>query len=123
MPRNIDMHTTLTSQPSAPTRSHLDPMTYSRLHLPHFMLTNTRSLRYKVDELSAVIESNEVEVCCVTETWLNDSIPTETVNMAGFTCHRRDRLNDQTGGGVACYVKNNWPCDRLHSLEQYDLET
>ena len=65
MPRNIDMHSSLTSQPSAPTRSHLNLMTNSRLHLPHFMLTNIRNLRYKIDELSAVIESNEVEVCAV----------------------------------------------------------
>jgi len=70
-------------------------MTYSRLHLPHFMHTNIRSLRHKVDELSAVIEINEVEVCCVTETWLHGVIPTESINLAGFSCHRRDRSNDQ----------------------------
>jgi len=54
----------------------------------------------------------------MTETWLHDGIPTETINIAGFICHCRVRSNDQTGGGVICYVKNNW----LLSLEQDDLE-
>jgi len=31
--------------------------------------------------------------------------------------------NDQTGGRVICCVKDNWPCERLGSLEQDDLET
>jgi len=125
MPHNTDLHSMLTGQPKTPIRSyrgnHFNPMTYSRLNLPHFMLTNIRSLRYKVDELSAVIESNEVEVCCVTETWLHGGIPTESINLAGFSCHRRDHSNEQIGGGVTGYVQNNWPCERLCSLEQDDL--
>ena len=56
------------------------------------MLTNIRSLRYKVDELKTVIENNEVDVCCVTESWLDDNIPTTAIDIAGFNCYRRDRM-------------------------------
>ena len=68
------------------------------------MLTNIRSLRYEVDELSTVIENNGVDVCCVTESWLDDNIPTVAVDIAGFNCYRRDRINVKTGGGVVCYI-------------------
>lgn len=52
----------------------------------HYMLTKFRSLRYtyKVnDELnSAVDNNNRTDVPCVTETWQDDNIATETVPTA-----------------------------------------
>jgi len=36
-----------------------------------------------VIKLMNPIDSNEVYVCCVTEAWLYDEIPIETVNIAG----------------------------------------
>ena len=91
--------------------------------MPNFLLTNVRSLRYKIDELECVINNNFVNICCVTESWLNESISTESINIAGFVCHKHDRESGHKGGGVVCYVDEDWPCTRLQSLETDDIET
>ena len=47
-------------------------------------------------------------------------------NMASRNSQRSQlqyHSNDQTGGAVVCYVNNDWPSERLRSLEQDDLET
>ena len=82
-----------------------------------------RSLRYKIDELAAVFQVNKINIGCVTESWLDNNIATEAVDIDGFTCYRCDRLDDRKAGGVVCYVDENWPCVRLQSLEVADLET
>jgi len=99
-------------------------MTYSRPHLPYLMLTDIRSLRYKVDELSAVIESNEIEVCCVTETWLHGGVPTESINLAGFSCHRIETaLMTKLEAESSVIYKTTLKCERLRSLVLDDLKT
>ena len=43
-------------------------------------MSNARSLRYKIDELAAVFETNNTDVGCITETWLDANIPAEAVD-------------------------------------------
>ena len=86
-------------------------------------LANIRSLRYKIDELSAVFEVKKIDIGCITESWLDSNIDTEAVDIHGFTCYRRDRSDGRRAGGVVCYVGANWPCVRLQSLEVADLES
>ena len=90
--------------------------------MPNFLLTNVRSLRYKIDELECVINNNFVNICCVTESWLNESISTESINIAGFVCHKHDRESGHKGGGVVCYVDEDWPCTRLQSSKPMILK-
>jgi len=95
----------------------------NRWYLPTFLLTNIRSLRYKVDELGIVLQTNHVNLCCITESWLDDDVSTECVDIEGYTCYRHDRSDGRRCGGVACYIDNDWPCLRCSSLESDDLET
>jgi hypothetical protein len=95
----------------------------NRWQLPRFCLANTRSLRYKVDELAAVFQINSVSVGCVTESWLDMNIQTEAVDIGGYTCYRRDRSDGRKAGGVVCYVSVDWQSIRLQSLETTDLES
>lgn len=81
-----------------------------------------RSLKYKVDELSAVIETNHINIACITESWLNADIETNAIDIGKFVCYRRDRSDGRKAGGVACYVDPDWPCSRLHDLESPDFE-
>jgi hypothetical protein len=97
--------------------------TNTRWQLPRFCLANVRSLRYKVDQLSVVFQLNKITVGCVTESWLDCEIATETVDIDGYIRYRRDRSDGRRGGGVLCYVDANWPCTRLTSLETADLES
>ena len=66
-----------------------------------------RSLRYKIDELAAVFQVNKINIGCVTESWLDNNIATEAVDIDGFTCFRRDRSDSRKAGGVVCYVDAN----------------
>ena len=90
---------------------------------PNFLLANICSLPNKVDELSAILDNNNVSYGCITESWLNKDIPTETVDIEGYACHRRDRNDGRQGGGVACYVRNGLQCHRLSSLESPAVES
>ena len=87
------------------------------------MLTNIRCLRNKTDELSAILHSNNVDICCVSETWLNENTPTESVDIEHYICYRRDRSDGRKCGGVACYIRSDLPCSRMEFLETPSLET
>jgi len=49
---------------------------------------------------------SNIDVIICTETWLNDSFPTEAFNIRGFSCFRSDRANGARGGGVAVWCKS-----------------
>jgi hypothetical protein len=81
------------------------------------LLTNIRSLRYKVDELSTVINENNIDICCVTESWLDADIPSEAVDIENYVIHRCDRNDGRQCGGVAAYVRSDLPCVRVADTE------
>ena len=91
--------------------------------LPTVLVSNTRALSNKVDELHQVATLNMVNVMCITETWLSQSVPDHAVSIPGFLpIFRNDRKN-QDGGGVGIYVKENIPCKQLKEFEQIDVES
>ena len=94
-----------------------------RFLLPNILLANIRSIMNKSDELSAVLRNNKIDIACITESWLNDSVPTEVVDISGYDCFRRDRCDGRRGGGVACYVRNNVSCRKLDILDSDDTES
>lgn len=66
---------------------------------------------------------NNIDICCVTETWLHSNIPTEAVDIDGYVLHRHDRSDGRQCGGVAAYVRNSVSCVRLLELELQNVET
>lgn len=89
--------------------------------LPTFLITNACHITNKIDELQVVVETNDVNVAIVTETWLNDSIPTSAVSIGqSFQIFRKDRPTH--GGGVMAYVHNDLPTKHLVSAEVSDKE-
>lgn len=88
----------------------------SKLPLPTTLLMNAQSLRGKMNELTANIRYlNEYRNACVlaiTETWLNESIPSSEFEPTGFTVYRSDRDSEITaksrGGGVCFLIRDNW---------------
>ena len=91
--------------------------------MPSIYLTNVRSLRYKVDEVAAVLENNQINIGCFVESWLDENIGTESIDVTNYTCYRHDRADGRKGGGVVCYVSNQWPCTRLQFLETPEFES
>ena len=75
----------------------------------------------KCDELHAVTGINHVSLVCVTETWFKNYMADESVNLTGFSCERKDRV-ERRGGGVVSYVRNDVLYDRLDYLESDSFE-
>ena len=73
------------------------------------MLLNARSILNKVDKISIRTQILNPEVLCITETWLNDHIPDEVVQVSGYTIIRKDRANEIHGGGVCTYIREHLP--------------
>ena len=83
--------------------------------VPSLMLSNVMSLVPKIDELREVILNSDVEIACITETWLRYHIDDNVVNVSGFRLVRLDRINSQHGG-VCMYVRNNIQCNIVQDL-------
>jgi hypothetical protein len=75
---------------------------HNGLNIAHI---NCRSLLPKLDEISYIMNSANVNVLCLTETWLDDTVCDSDIFIDGYTLFRNDRGG--RGGGVAIYVQNN----------------
>ena len=72
--------------------------------LPDIMSLNSRSLRNKVDELSARANQTISNIICVTETWLTDDLPDEAVELNGYSIVSKDRVDYNNAGAVCIYI-------------------
>ena len=66
-----------------------------------FMHVNVNSIvaGSKLDEISALVSEFRLDIIAVTESWLDDSIESHEISLAGFQLpFRRDR--NRHGGGV-----------------------
>lgn len=64
---------------------------------------NARGIRTKQIEFVNFLNSNNIDIAIVTETWLDSNINLST---SGFKCYRVDRV-DRRGGGVAILIKRS----------------
>jgi hypothetical protein len=69
-------------------KSKLSRPTDVRWKLPRICVTNLRGLRYRVDELTAVLETIQIDMGCITESWLGENITTDSIDITNFTCYR-----------------------------------
>ena len=82
--------------------------------------TNAQSLRNKITELE--IEIQDIEIACITETWLGPTVNHDDLQISNFNGPlRRDRL-DQEYGGVAVYSRKGLPVKRRKDLEPDNIE-
>ena len=86
--------------------------------LPTIVTGNARSLKNKIDELSANVrfmhEYREASLICFSETWFTENIPDSSVDMNGFYLARNDRTKESNkgrAGGVCVDVNEKW-CSR-----------
>ena len=73
---------------------------------------NCRSMINKHEELDHVIRESDADLVCLTETWLDASVPIQSFVPEGYKIIRKDRSNDfkqkygrNKGGGVALLYK------------------
>ena len=84
------------------------------LHIAHL---NVRSMfgGHRFDMLKQQIGSSGVGIFTLSETWLNETVPNELLEIDGYDCVRADRTwgvqegnqLPKKGGGLAFYIKKN----------------
>ncbi len=70
---------------------------------------NIRSLNRKLEEVIRILAQGDVDILCLSETWLNKFVPDSMVSINGYNMIRQDRTADSgktVGGGVMIYYKN-----------------
>ena len=81
---------------------------------------NICGLLNKIDLLSLFIEKHNFEIFGITESLLNENIPSSLLNIKGYSFERKDR--GQKGGGVGVFIKSNIDYIRREDLENHQLE-
>lgn len=93
----------------------------SNLFVPSILLSNVMSLAPKIDELREVSKQIDVDLICITESWLQNHIHDNVVEISGYNIVRRDRYQGEHGG-VCVYVKNVIKYDILSELVNNEFE-
>lgn len=88
---------------------------------PSFYMANARSVRDKLDELTAQLLTFHMDIAIITETWLHDYIDNNILTIPGYNIARRDRHN-RIGGGVCAFVSSEIPFKRRSDLESPEHE-
>ncbi len=85
--------------------------------IPQCLVLNARSI-IKPDAFPALyadIKTNNIDICCISETWLNHTVSNSQVCPSGYSILRKDRTN-RRGGGVAIMCRNDWKMEPLLNL-------
>lgn len=56
----------------------------------------------------------------MSETWVHTNIPTNLIDVPGYTCCRKDRLNGK-GGGILIYIRESLKCSVM-DLDTFGIE-
>ncbi|XP_044170468.1 uncharacterized protein LOC122954487 [Acropora millepora] len=92
-------------------------------NFPTFFLSNTRSMVNKLDEINATIVNNKSDVAVITESWLSTNITDDLIMIPGFRSVRKDRPDNQRGGGLCTYIKETLDFIELNDLSDPVFET
>lgn len=74
-----------------------------------------------IDELRLIFNHNCPFIIVITETWLNNTIADDEINISGYTVLRRDRQG-RRGGGCALYIADGFRFKSRKDLEEQDFE-
>ena len=70
------------------------------------LLTNTRSLVNKFDEMEIVLQQEIIDVAVITESWFHPLLPEHMLAIDGYNLFSKCRTHVK-GGGVAVYVRSH----------------
>ena len=83
---------------------------------------NIRSLPNKIAEVRIIMNEHHFDILAISETWLSDDIPSETVHISGYHLYRNDCRSH--GGGVLLYIKDTIQhtyCPELHQSSDTEI--
>ena len=77
----------------------------------------------KLDELFAIVSANSFEIVVITESWLCSQISDEHIRIPGYVTYRKDRSNNQRGGGLCTYISSRLNVIELGDVCEREIET
>ena len=96
------------------------PATTQYLNIAHINI-NSITAGHKIDELLQFVQINDIKICALTETKLDNTISSTLYKLHNFHDPFTRHWN-RNGGGVALYTHSSLPIKRLHELELDDEE-
>lgn len=81
---------------------------------------NVRSLTLHFADFKTLIGQEQYDIIGVSETWLTENIPSNSVEVEGYNFIRKDR--GTRGGGVGLYLKKNFEYEILYTNAHEALE-
>ena len=86
----------------------------------HFLHINVRSLIPKLHEVERIAKTTRAACICISETWLDISVPDSEIAIHNYYIQRRDR--NRHGGGVCIYVRKDLSFNIRNDLDHTELE-
>jgi len=74
--------------------------------IPSLFLANVQSIMGKIDEIGLRLQKHRPKIAVFIESWLDSSIPDESVSFTDYLTVRKDR--GQNGGGIICYINRDF---------------
>ena len=79
---------------------------------------NIRSIYNKIDSVRYEIDKLQPDIININETWLNDNISDDEIDISGYNLMRHDRGRDEhgiikRGGGLSTYIKTGLICNNM----------
>ena len=83
--------------------------------IPKCLVLNTRSLVKPVATSASCTEvtTNKIDVCFISETWLNRNVHSSFMCPDRYALIRKDRLHVRPGGDVAILCRKDWKINKL----------
>ena len=76
-----------------------------------------------MDEIQGVISINKCDILVLTESWLTSKVSNDLITIPDYNNIRKDRPNDQRGGGICTYLKRSIGFLYLHEFDDPSFET
>ena len=83
---------------------------------------NAISLIIKLDELKLLIENQDLDILCISETWLQPNILDDIISIKNYNVFRNDNPLNSRGSGTYIHVKNIFTCKKYENIEITDGE-
>ena len=74
------------------------------------------------DLMTAELSAKNIDICFISETWLNKSINSQVSCLDGYLVVRKDRTGSRKGGEVAVLCGNDFKINALNFTETRYLE-
>ena len=72
----------------------------------------------KLEEISETVTNNLCDIAVITESWLSSRVTDELISIQGYKSRRRDRPDDQRGGGLCTFINSRLDFVQLKELRR-----